>query len=235
LHPAVDVTHRFTEGTAISLRNNEADVLAALVRAGTAYLPDWGGIVGELVVAFLPAQRIDRLVQFVESLAERLAHTEGQLARVMHRLREPEALYVVEEGLHQSARAAPPDRIQRIARLVADGLSAERLNLDQTLKLLRIHEGLTESELLLLAYYSEHDPERTEGTLRIAREHPTLFIELDEVGEDRERVAANAMRRTYLQSLEKDRLLARGAQAYSTTYAGRMLLGTDGKLWDRQG
>jgi hypothetical protein len=117
-----------------ALRPNETDVLAALIRAGTGMIPGWGGVVSELVLAALPGQRLDRLVRYVELLTHRLSDVECGTEACLERLRTADGLFLVEEGLVQAARATPDERIQRIARIVADGISSARLDADRTLK-----------------------------------------------------------------------------------------------------
>jgi hypothetical protein len=87
-------------------------------------------------------------------LDRRLQQAQQSHEELRERLENPQALDLLEEGLHQAARAVSEERKQQIASVVAAGLSSESLEFMESKHLLLILNEINDIELLVLASHS---------------------------------------------------------------------------------
>ena len=125
-------------------------MLAALARGSVGAVPIVGNLVAEVVDQIIPGQKLDRVVAFVEVLADQVKMIDANQALLDERLRAPEGSDLLEEGIVQASRAVTNERRERIARVLLSGISQKSLEYDRTKKLLSILGDLTDSELVLL-------------------------------------------------------------------------------------
>lgn len=133
---------------------NAIDWVAAIVKGTVGAVPLVGPIVAELVGNLIPQQRVDRIVTFMQELDRRLRDAQQTQERIRSRLEDPRVLDLLEDGLHQAARAVSEERKQHIASIVADGLSSENVDFLESKHLLSILNELNDVEVLVLASYS---------------------------------------------------------------------------------
>ncbi|MNS73444.1 hypothetical protein D3C72_1068860 [compost metagenome] len=110
-----------------ALRETAVDRAQTSLRTITSLVdvaaPGLGSVFGELVNVILPANREDRMAQFVTKLDQRLKALSLQLGDLLRHL-NAEQLALIEEGLRASARAAQDSRIGRISAIVAAGIAS---------------------------------------------------------------------------------------------------------------
>lgn len=133
---------------------NAIDWVAAIAKGTVGAVPIVGPIVAEVIGNLIPRQRVDRIVAFMQELDRRLRETQQTQEEIRTRLEDPRALDLLEDGLHQAARAVSEERKQHIASIVADGLSSEDLDFLESKHLLSILSELNDIEVLVLASHS---------------------------------------------------------------------------------
>lgn len=134
------------------LDENIRDKLIALARGASGAIPYGGGFVGELL-ALIPNQRIDRVVQFIRQLSERLDALEDQQQRDI--LSRPDKIDFVEEGGRQAARALSNERISYITEAVFNGLTSEEADAIRRKRLLNLLGQIDDDELQILNAYGQ--------------------------------------------------------------------------------
>src|SRR5690349_5669722 len=106
------------------LQPNPADRAATVLRVlGSLLPPGISGLFTELITSVIPNQREERLIRYLTAVGRRLRAAEEGLEEVTSRLGS-EGLALFEDGAQAAVRATTEERIERIARIVADGMSA---------------------------------------------------------------------------------------------------------------
>lgn len=124
------------------------DHLVATVRGATSFVPVVGGILGEVISAVIPGQRLDRLATYLERLAARVAAMERGVQERL--LTDKPRIDLIEEGGHQAARALSDGRIDRIVDAVTRGIVGEDADIVRRGRLLRMFGELDDDEMLIL-------------------------------------------------------------------------------------
>jgi hypothetical protein len=137
------------------LSTSKRDIVAAVARGTLGAIPVVGAAVAEVVDHFIPGQKLDRVVAFIEEVAIRVEALAADHTSLRERLHTPEGADLLEEGIVQASRAISADRRRRIASIVVNGIVENDLRYDRTRKLLAIINSLTDSEILLLTYYEQ--------------------------------------------------------------------------------
>lgn len=209
----------------IAVSTSRADLAAALARGAAGGIPFVGGLVAEIVNSVIPNQKLDRVANFAGILAEELGALQVQHAVLEERLRSSEGSDLLEEGIVQASRATSGERQRRVARIVAVGLSDDVLRYDRTRKLLAILNALTDSEILLLVYYSRTPTMGSPWHRELMERHPALLRpasrEMGGPAAERER---GAMRDAYERSLLGHGLIESGKPGLRITALGALLL-----------
>lgn len=151
-----------TDETPPALRRNAADYAAGALQlvataAGAAFGPGIGGdlvatAVGQIFGSAVPGQITDRLTTFVIGLEKRLREHGRRLDLVSENLTAVQ-LALLSEGWRLSARQSDPQIAERIAKLVADGLTASDHVASYKRETLDLIDGLSDAELLLLSRF----------------------------------------------------------------------------------
>ena len=124
--------------------------------------PGLGSVFGELVNVVLPANREERMAQFVTKLDLRLKALSVQLGTLLHNL-DAEQLALIEDGLRASARATQEARIERISNIVAAGI-ASGATASRKREILDLLSSLSDNDLVVLAGFANrrgHDTTRS--------------------------------------------------------------------------
>ena len=212
-----------------SLSTTRADIAAAAARGISGAIPVAGGLVGEVVSAFIPNQKLERVARFAELLAAQVEVVEAKQARFEARIHTPEGSDLLEQGIQQAARAVSYDRQQRIASIVATGLTEEQLRYDRTCKLLAILDSLNDSEILLLIFYSRTPTMGSPWHQEMMNRHPDLLRpasrEVGAAAAERER---GAIRDSYERTLLAQGLLDSTETRLRLSALGQMLLAYSG-------
>lgn len=127
---------------------NRIDGLTSLAKGVVGAAPFIGPTLAEIVGHIIPSQRIDRIAEFVRLLDERVRGLEGETMQV--RMQQPDNVDLLEDAFTQAARATSHERLEYIANVVANGLSAEELNHAETKRMLWLLGQLNDSEVVIL-------------------------------------------------------------------------------------
>lgn len=155
-----DPDHRGSEPPARNLGLSKADLGASVLKAGLSFVPFAGPVLTELVNDFIPGQRTDRLVAFVQALDARL--TEVTKEAFAARARTSEGADLVEDGLWMAARAFSDERRKAIANMLVTTLTAEELKYAESKNLLQLLNQLQDPEIVMLRYFyllTQGDPQ----------------------------------------------------------------------------
>lgn len=147
-----------------SLRESAADKAVAgsqLVSSIIdAVVPGAGGFFGLLVGQIIPNQRADRLAEFATRLSRRLHIAEGAVEHLneqfeaLARSLSAEQIALFEDGAIAAARATSQDRIEGVAKIVAEGLSADDVKAIDQRRLLNLISDLSDEDIVVLTSYS---------------------------------------------------------------------------------
>lgn len=148
---------------------NKEELGVAVVKGAAGAIPIAGPIIAELLGAVIVDKRRQRLEDTLAALSLKVSALED--SEVQRRLENPESLDLLEEGLHQAARALSEDRKLRIASIVGNALLDEALSRIEQKRLLSILGDLNDIELKILFWHAMHHvPTRIE----YARNHPEV-------------------------------------------------------------
>jgi hypothetical protein len=207
------------------LSTNESDTLALVLRATANILPGFGGIVAEVVNVMIPKQKIDRVVDFARSLKEAMDLLDARLALIEARVQTSAGSDLLEEAIVQAARAVSQERRERIATVLARGLSDDQFQYDRTKKLMSLIETLTDSEFVLLAFYAEPLTIGSPWHREMMNRHPELLRPVsNEIGRSKSESDRSAVRDAYERKLLSEGLLEANSHPRRPTALGRLLL-----------
>lgn len=135
------------------LKTNAADTGAALVRATVGLIPV-GSLLSELISKIIPNQRDERFAKYLHKLDERLKAVEVDLGKDISPIHS--ALF--EDGAHAAVRATTEARIDRIAKLVADGFGESALAAEDQRRFIAMLGDLFDEEIMVLSELSKFAP-----------------------------------------------------------------------------
>jgi hypothetical protein len=145
----------------VVLGGSSTDPAKALLKGILSGVPLVGGVISEIVGQIIPDQRMDRLERYVIHLGEELQRR-GADEQVEERMRETENVDLFEDGAIASARALSEERRQRIARLVAAGISGDDQARLEAKRLLALLAEIDDGQLIILASYLRKNQESEE-------------------------------------------------------------------------
>ena len=139
---------------------NRTDVGVAIGKGVLGVLPIVGPLAAEVVGTLIPNQRLDRLERFLQALAQKVAGLDKEHVRT--RFTEAGFVDLFEDGMYQAARALSAERLDYIASLIKNGLSADEAKALGYKHLLSLLGQLNDAEVILLgsrAVRYQHDEE----------------------------------------------------------------------------
>lgn len=134
-----------------TLTNRQEDYIASAAKAILGTIPFVGSLLVEIAGVVIPNQRIDRITKFAETLAERLSHLEQGF--VATQVKDEGFTDLVEEGLRQAARSLSDERREYIASIIANSLTSEEVEYQESKHLLRILGEINDVEVIWLRFY----------------------------------------------------------------------------------
>lgn len=137
-----------TESEQPKLGNTTTDIVASLTKGSIGAVPCVGSLMAEVVGNIIPNQRVDRIVEFIRLLDERLKKVEQE--RLSAKLTEPPVVDILEDGFTQAARATTSARLENIANVVANGIAAEELKQAEAKRMLWLLGQLNDAEVVIL-------------------------------------------------------------------------------------
>ena len=124
------------------------DVLASAIRVGLIACGPAGAIVAEFLTKFVPNQRLDRLQEFTELFAERLAGLEEQFRE---KLAESAGFAALSEQATIAAVQTPSSQRRRdLVELLRTGMTRAEAELVEHQSLLQMLEALNDPQLFIL-------------------------------------------------------------------------------------
>ena len=133
------------------LESNGRDALVAALKGLAGLIPGVGWLVGELLGATIPGQRLDRVIDTMGRLEAKLETAGQDIEEAKKKLASLEMLPVVEEALHQASRAFTEERRQHLANLLAVGVLSPDLDRARLLAVLQVLRDLADEEIIILA------------------------------------------------------------------------------------
>ena len=218
----------------------QQDLLASAIRTGLSVAGPAGAIVAEFITEFVPAQRVDRLHDFVEQLDDRLRGVEAQFKE---RLASSSGFAALAEQASVSAvRTASTEHRADLAELLKHGLSRSEAEMLQEEALLSLRDRINDAQVLILMAYGNFKRTMGDTELKAFHDaHPGVF---DVRSPDSGRSAEHKQRWTMLEHYEAD-LNALGLlrdtegiaksgprRRYQITDLGRLLLEAIGRYRD---
>lgn len=181
------------------LDENSTDLKVKIGKSMVGAIPFAGTFTSELVGHVIPNQRLDRLVDYVRILDEKLSNVSSL---DMNKLKENEQFVdLVEESFIQASRAITESRREKIASIIANGVTDEEINSTQSKYLYKVLQELNEEEIIWLRRFAhkylggdENFKKTFENVLKITR------YTRDMTQEDRIRIA---VQNSYFEHLER--------------------------------
>lgn len=147
-----------------SLRANAGDHAASSLQALTSAVdllqPGAGSFFGALIGQVIPNQRVERLAEFATRLGRRLVVAEGAVENLHETYKKlAESLGVqqralFEDGAYAASRATSNERLEAIANVVSEGLSADEVRASEQRRLLHLLSELTDEDVVALCQYT---------------------------------------------------------------------------------
>ncbi len=207
------------------LDTNSRDRLVSVAKAAAGALPFIGALVSETLEAVVPELRFERVVGYLKMLEAKVAIIENRLSSFEQNLGTEEGLDIFEEGILQASRAVSEERKERLARLVANTLSAEEMKYEEAKKLLNIYRELTDPEVVWLIYYSLNPVLGKGPHSEWMEKHPAILKPVSRaMGAPQDQRERAALQDSYKETLLRLGLTEQRNRTSILTTLGRMLV-----------
>ncbi|XOF33761.1 MAG: hypothetical protein ACL93V_00205 [Candidatus Electrothrix sp. YB6] len=207
------------------LETNSRDRLVSVAKAAAGALPFIGTLVGETLDAVVPNLRFERVVSFLKTLENNVAHLDERFSSFKEHLKAEEGLDIFEEGIVQASRSVSKERKERLARLVAKSLSAKEMKYEEARKLINLYRELTDPEIVWLIYYSLNPVLGKGPHSEWVEKHPEILNPISRtMGAPQEQHERAALQDSYKATLLRLGLTEERGKTTSLTTLGRMLV-----------
>lgn len=180
----------------IRLTTNRADGLTSIAKSFVGAAPFVGPTLAEIVGHIIPNQRMDRIAEFVRLLDERVKGLEQEAMQA--RMQQPDNVDLLEDAFIQAARATSHERLEHIANIVANGISAEELNYAETKRMLWLLNQLNDAEVVILRGKLAICREEIEQDAEFRGKHERLLTpDLTHLGSSEEEFEEAALKASY--------------------------------------
>jgi hypothetical protein len=129
--------------------DHASDLLLAITSAVDIAAPGMGSAFGYLVGQVIPNRRQERIVVFLAKTARNLEKLDQRVSTI--ELMSPEKAALLEDGARDASRSTTAARIEKIADIVAHGISADDAEAGLQRDLLTLFSSLSDSEVATLA------------------------------------------------------------------------------------
>jgi hypothetical protein len=129
-----------------------SDHVASFVRGGVGSVPIVGPALSELVTQIIPGVRLQRIETYLRCLDTRLSEFEQEAILAMASAED--AIELIEEGGAQATRALSPSRHERLASLVANGITGNEKDRIETKRLLILLREIDDDQIVILMSYT---------------------------------------------------------------------------------
>lgn len=204
------------------LDNDSKDLLVSVAKGVAGTVPVIGSLVAEAIGALIPAQRLDRVVEYLKQLEIEVT---TRFDRFEANIRTPDGLDVMEEGLLQAARSVTPERNARLARLVARSLTVDEIAYAESRKLLNLFRELTDPELIWLLFYSMSPILGNGPHSELVAKHPEVLAPISRaMGATQEQRDRAAIQDSYKNTLARLGLIENDGRSSRITALGRLMV-----------
>lgn len=210
------------------------DALAQSIRMGLSIVP-LGGILAEFLTQFVPGQRMDRLQEYVEILAEVVADVQEFHRRLST---SPGFAAVTEQAAVAAAQAPSSQRRRELAELIKSGLSRPESEMIEHEALLRLLGELNDAQVLILVSYGNFRHRLNDKEyMAFIETYPNVFVRQPHSLSDPERLRLWTMFQHYEAGLissgllrDTEGIVKSGVQRHlAITQLGRLLLDAIGR------
>ncbi|WP_299214596.1 hypothetical protein [uncultured Dokdonia sp.] len=134
------------------LNNNKTDKLISLAKSVVGAVPFAGTLLSELVENIIPNQRLERLSNYIEELDKKISKIPSE--KIDKLIKSDFFVDLIEESFVQASRAFTIERREYIATIVANGITDNSIELQDSKYLLKILQELNDIEIIWLKYYT---------------------------------------------------------------------------------
>ena len=214
-----------------NLNNNSTDYIVSAFKGALGAADIFAGsLVAELVGVIVPAQRLDRLVDFARRLEKRIASLDKEAVRA--RLTDENFTDLMEEASLEAVRAVTEERREYLAATLASGLDDQRISFVEAKHLLRILGQINDIEVIWLrSYLHPHYLGGEQDEFR--QKHKDLLrptaVHNQSTDEERDK---HALRRNYLEHLTSLGLIQQPLTIDSKT--GEPIYDKNARMWSTE-
>ncbi len=156
----------------IDVKLNKIDYAVLLGKGIFGVAPYVGTLIAEMIGTFIPNQRIDRLIDFVKMLENKIDKLDEEYIKVQ--FKNPRFVDIVEDAFWQAARSLTEERKEYIASFIKNSLSEKNVEYIQKKNLLTILGELNDIEILILKSKTFHVGEK--GEEEFWKRHENVLI-----------------------------------------------------------
>lgn len=208
-----------------NLKTTRTDIGASIARGVLGACPVIGNLLSEAISHFIPNQKTDRIVKWVELLDQRVAAAEDGLSRFGERLHTEAGSDLFEESATQASRALSDEKRVYIANLFSRSLTQEELKYAESKKMLNILRDLTDPEIIILTYYAKPPTMGSQWHRDMVSRYPeTLRPVSRTLGSSQSQIDLSALQDSYRQTLLRLDLLQQDRNSLSLSPLGSLLL-----------
>lgn len=178
------------------LDEDSIDLAASLSSGFVGMIPIIGPVVAELIKFSIPKQRMDRIVDFLRKLENKVDEN------IVRNMKTPDGMDLFVIASEQIIESKTEERREYIANLLKNSLNKEEIDLDEKKKLFSILNQLNDSEIIYLKSYSF---QRTIGsTPPFIKRHLDILRPITKaLNRSEEESRRTAFRDSYINNLEK--------------------------------
>ncbi len=182
-----------------SLKHNKSDLITSVAKSAVGAVPFAGTLLSELVGAIIPNQRIDRLTKYVKELEQKISLIPDE---VFDRLKTNEQFIdLIEESFVIASRAITDERRKYIASIIANGITNNSIEIEESKLLLKILQELNDIEIIWLRFYKVPT---VVGDEEFRKKHNNILSQIRAyVGSDKETMQKAALQESYKNHLER--------------------------------
>lgn len=144
-----------------ALRANGVDLGVSGGKALLGLIPSLGGFLAELLGSVVPEQRADRFARYLAKVEAALTDLDRRVTATDARQLGPEQIALFETGGAAAVKAYADSQLDRIARLVAEGLSADEVEAARTRRQIHLIAELSDDDIIDLC--SRVEPYEDDG------------------------------------------------------------------------
>jgi len=182
-----------------NLENNRQDLIAAVGKSAVGAIPFAGPLLSEIIGAVIPNQRVDRLTKYIKILEDKMSQIPEEIINDLKT--DENFIDLVEEGFVQASRATTDERRKYIASILANGITDDSIELEDSKSLLKILQELNDVEIIWLRFYQVPT---IGGDEEFRKQHVNVLSPIRAyIGADKEMLQKAALQDNYKKHLER--------------------------------